>query len=83
MEFKYGDRVRMLRHADWKNDAVGTIVSIRTSPATLHDGSTDLLYWIEFDEPQRDYTDELNGMNFEYKKSVVLGRFLRPLGEAV
>ena len=30
MEFKYGDRVRMLMHADWKRDAVGTIISIRT-----------------------------------------------------
>ena len=25
MEFKFGDRVRMLKHADWKNEAVGTI----------------------------------------------------------
>jgi hypothetical protein len=82
MEFKYGDRVRMLRHADWKNDAVGTIISIRTRPATLYDGSTDVWYIIKFDEAQRDYTDEMNGMDLQYKESSVLGRFLRPLGEA-
>ena len=81
MEFKYVDRVRMLKHADWKNDAVGTVISIRTRPATLYDGSTDVWYWIEFDELQRDYTDELNGTDLAYKKSTVLGRFLRPIGQ--
>jgi hypothetical protein len=82
MEFKYGDRVRMLMHADWKSDAVGTIVSIRTRTAMLTDGSTDVWYWVEFDEPQRDYTDEMNGKDLQYKSSTVLGRFLRPLEEA-
>jgi hypothetical protein len=81
MEFKYGDRVRMLKHADWKNDAIGTIISIRTRTTPLHDGSTDLRYIIQFDELQRDYTDEMNGMDLQYKESSVLGRFLRPLEE--
>jgi hypothetical protein len=82
MEFKHGDRVRMVKHADWKNDAVGTIISVRTRPATLYDGSTDVWYSIEFDELQRDYTDEMNGKDLHYKSSTVLGRFLRPLDEA-
>jgi hypothetical protein len=82
MEFKYGDRVLMVKHADWKNDAVGTIISIRTRPASLYDGSTDVWYSIEFDEPQRDYSDEMNGKDLQYKSSTVLGRFLRPLDEA-
>ena len=83
MEFQRGDRVRMLKHADWKNEAVGTVISLYARPVTLHDGSPDLLYAIEFDEPQRDFTDELNGMDLQYKSSDVLGRFLRPIGEAV
>jgi hypothetical protein len=83
MEFKRGDRVRMLKHADWKDEAVGTIISLYSRPVTLHDGSPDLLYAIEFDEPQRDFTDEMNGMGLQYKSSDVLGRFLRPFGEAV
>ncbi|MEW4565039.1 hypothetical protein AB1K70_21115 [Bremerella sp. JC770] len=51
----------MLKYADWKNDAVGTIISNRTSPATLHGGSSGVWYWIEFDELQLDYPDELKG----------------------
>lgn len=78
MGFQYGDRVRMIRHGDWKNDAFGMVVSARTHPTTLPDGSTDVWYWIEFDEPQRDETDELNGRNLDYRESTVLGRFLRP-----
>jgi hypothetical protein len=79
MKFKRGDRVLMLKHADWKNEATGTIVSVRTVPVTLADGSSDEWYWIEFDELQRDFTDELSGMNLVYKESTVLGRHLRPL----
>jgi hypothetical protein len=83
MEFRRGDRVRMLKHADWKNEAVGTIISIHARPVVLHDGLPDLLYWIEFDQPKRDFTDESNGMDLQYKSSTILGRFLRPLGGAV
>jgi hypothetical protein len=83
MEFQRGDRVFMAKHADWKSDAVGTIISFRARPRTLYDGSIDLEYSIEFDEPQRDFTDELNGKDLQYKSSTVLGRFLRPLGRAV
>ena len=70
MEFKYGDRVRMLKHADWKNEAVGTIISIRTRPATLYDGSTDVWYNHQVRRGQRDYTDEMNGMDLQYKGSL-------------
>jgi len=79
MKFKRGDRVLMARHADWKNDAVGTIIS-NGRLRTLYDGSTDYQHWIEFDEPQRDYTDEMHGDNRTYDSSTVLERFLRPLG---
>jgi hypothetical protein len=76
MEFQRGDRVRMLKHADWKNEAVGTVISLYARPVTLHDGSPDLLYAIEFDEPQRDFTDELNGL------AVQIVRRSRPLPPA-
>jgi hypothetical protein len=56
MKFKRGDRVLMLRHADWKNEATGTITSVRTVPVAMPDGSSDEWYWIEFDELQRDFT---------------------------
>jgi hypothetical protein len=78
MIFKPGDRVLMVKHADWKADAVG-IVFGRPRPVTLPDGSTDYSYWVEFDEPQRDYTDEMHGKDLVYHSSTVLGRFLRPL----
>jgi hypothetical protein len=78
MKFRPEDRVLMLRHADWKGDAAGTIISAGRLRA-LYDGSTDYQYWIEFDEPQRDYTDELHGMDRTYPSSTVLEQFLRPL----
>jgi hypothetical protein len=83
MQFQNGDRVLMRKHADWKNEAVGTITSVRPSkPVTLPDGTTDCWYWIEFDESQRDYTDEMHGKDLQYKTSTVLGRFFCPLQEA-
>jgi len=81
-EIRRGDRVLMLKHADWKNDAEGTIISLCARPCRLHDGSMDAWYTIEFDELQRDFTDEANGMNLAYKNSMVLGRFLRKISEA-
>jgi hypothetical protein len=77
MKFKPGDRVLMVQHADWKNDAVGTIIS-EGRVRTLYDGSTDFCYWIEFDEPQRDLTDEMHGQDRTYDSSTVLERYLRP-----
>ena len=82
-EFRRGDRVLMVKHADWKNDAMGTIISLRARPCRLHDGSADVWYIIEFDELQRDFTDEANGMNLAYKNSMVLGRFLRKVSAGI
>lgn len=79
MKFKPGDRVSMLKHADWKTDAVGTVVSPGRL-RTLHDGSLDHWYWVGFDEPQQDYTDEIYGdPERSYRSASVLERFLRPL----
>jgi hypothetical protein len=78
MKFKAGDRVLMIQHADWKNDAVGTLVS-DGRPRTLSDGSTEYQYWIEFDGPQQDFTDEMHGMELTYQSSTVLERYLRPI----
>src|SRR5690349_19658661 len=80
-EFRRGDRVLMLKHADWKNDAAGTIISLCARPRRLYDGSTDLEYSIQFDELQQDLTDEANGVNLTYTGTTVLGRFLRKLPE--
>jgi hypothetical protein len=78
MNFKPGDRVLMLKHSDWKADAIGTVASLGKL-RLLHDGSTACWYWIVFDEPQRDYTDEIHGDDRTYKSSTVLERFLRLL----
>jgi len=68
----------MLKHADWKNEAVGTVISLYARPVRLYDGSPDLLYAIEFDEPQRDFTDELNGMDRQTFSAASSGRSARP-----
>jgi hypothetical protein len=68
----------MVKHADWKSDAIGTIKSDGRS-RVLYDGQTDYEYWIDFDLPQRDYTDEMLGADREYYASTVLEKFLRPL----
>jgi hypothetical protein len=77
MKFAVGDRVVMIRHADWKSDAVGTI-SGGPRERTNAQGTNYLDYWIEFDEPQRDLTDEINGdLDRTYQASTVAEEFLR------
>lgn len=84
MKFVKGDRVRMIQHADWKVDAVGTIVSTHPSRRTLPDRSTELDYWIEFNSPQYDLTDEINGQtDRSYKSTTVLERYLVALDDDV
>jgi len=77
--FKPGDRVLMIRHGDWKNEAAGTVTG-GGRPRRLFDGSVDRQYWVAFDEPQRDYTDERNGVDLAYDGSIVLERHLKKLG---
>jgi len=77
MKFITGERVRMIKHADWKVDAVGTIVSTQPFQRVLPDNSTQWIYWIEFDIPQYDLTDEVNGdKEWNYNSSIVLERYL-------
>jgi hypothetical protein len=79
--FSIGDRVLMIRHADWKSDAVGTI-SAGPRERVNWRGETYLDYWIDFDDPQSDYTDEENGDNDRtYKSSTVAGDYIRLLDE--
>ncbi|WP_175517583.1 hypothetical protein [Planctomicrobium piriforme] len=45
-----------------------------------HQGMSWMEYWIDFDTPQSDLTDELNGFaDLTYRASTVDGKFLRPL----
>jgi hypothetical protein len=74
MKFKVGDRVRMLQHADWKAAAIGTIIS----PGRVRDGRT--WYWVQFDERQRDLTDERHGDRARsYSSATVTEPFLELL----
>jgi hypothetical protein len=79
MPFKPGDRVLMVKHADWKGDATGTVTSPARRPITLADGTSDPYYWVAFDEPQRDSTNELNGVDRTYDSATILARFLQRL----
>ncbi len=81
MKFSIGDRVLMLRHADWKSDAVGTI-SAGPHERVNSQGETYFDYWIDFDEPQSDFTDEMNGARDRtYKSSTVAAAYIRPLDQ--
>ena len=74
----------MIKHADWKVDAVGTIVSTHPSKRSLPDNSIELDYWIEFDSAQYDLTDEMNGeKDRSYKSTTVLERYLEALDDNV
>jgi hypothetical protein len=78
-QFNMGDRVLMLKHADWKEDAAGTVRSsgrIRRNSF----GEQYVDHWIEFDAPQADLTDEIHG-NFDrrYASSTVAQQFLQVL----
>jgi len=60
MKLGIGDRVLMVRHADWKADAIGTIAGgprqRKNSRGEWYDD-----YIVKFDEPQKDTTDEIRG----------------------
>ena len=76
--FQVGDRVLMLRHADWKADCTGTV----TSPGRIRKGIRGeyMDYFIQFDEPQADLMDEMNGdFSRRYSGSTVAEEFLQPL----
>lgn len=71
----------MLRHADWKAAAVGTN-SGGPRERMIGEGTIQRWYWIEFDVPQTDLTDELNGNGGRtYEAATVLEPFLRPLSD--
>jgi len=81
--FAVGDRVVMLRHADWKNDALATVKSPgrprRSSAGTLY-----IDYWVESDELQADLTDEMHGdLDRRYRASTAAEQFLRRTDETV
>lgn len=75
-----GDRVLMLKHADWKADCRGTIIR-EGRPCIVGDGSTRVEYLIRFDEPQTDLTDEAAGLEIHYEGTTVLEEFLRTAGD--
>ncbi|GLR69397.1 hypothetical protein GCM10007852_03050 [Agaribacter marinus] len=80
MKYFNGDRVRMIRHADWKQDAIATIVSTKPLKRALPDNTDDWEYWIEFDFPQYDLTDEMNDdRERSYDSCTVLERYLEPI----
>jgi hypothetical protein len=64
----------MVRHADWKADACATVtVGPRERNGWLE-------YVIDFDEPQADFTDEMNGLvDRTYKSTTVLAEYLQAL----
>ncbi len=68
----------MIRHADWKSDATGTIVGgPRKRKNSRGEWCDD--YTVEFDELQKDFTDPLHGDHERsYTSSTVAASFLRP-----
>lgn len=79
---KAGDRVRMLKHYDWKADCLGTIVG-EGRPRIIFDGSTRVEYFVRFDEPQTDLTDESADLHIEYEGTTTLEEYLQPLGDGL
>jgi hypothetical protein len=77
MKFKKGDRVLMLKHADWKSDIVGTIAGFG-GLRRLYDGTIDVVYGMDFDELHTDLTDEANKEYVEYCGCTVLEQYLIP-----
>lgn len=77
--FKKGDRVLMLRHADWKTDIVGTIAGPPSVPQRLRDETYDVSYGIDFDDLHTDLTDETSERVIEYSGCAALSRYLRLL----
>jgi hypothetical protein len=78
--FTIGDRVEMVRHADWKTSATARVMSAGRQRKNSF-GRLYVQYSIDFDEPQADLTDEMHG-DFErrYTGTTVDQQFLRLLG---
>jgi len=57
----------MQKHGDWKSDAPGAISS-PPRQQILPDGLTEFEHWIEFDTPQIDLADEMNGHPIAHTK---------------
>lgn len=75
--FEPGDRVLMLKHGDWMQDASGTI----SCAGFVRYAARGVEYVIVFDHPQSDLTDELNGDHLRtYSSSTVQERYLQSLG---
>lgn len=69
----------MIRHADWKADARATVVA-GPRERKVADGTMRLEYIITFDEPQSDFTDEMNGQSDRtYVSTTVLADYLQLL----
>lgn len=79
-KFEPGDRVLMLRHADWKAPAVATVTR-EGRPRHRPDGTPFLEYIITFDQLQADLTDEAAGLDNLYEQTTVMEEFLRPLDD--
>lgn len=71
-EFSSGARVVVSAAGGWKRDALGTVKGPPEVTETVQgEGFT---YWIEFDEPQHDLSDD-----GPYGKAQVLSLYLRPI----
>ena len=80
MVFQPGDRVVVMRHADWKRDVAATVVGpCPARTVDLSDGSRCRLYWVEFDEPQRDLADWMQETGQTFVKCTVQEPFLQPM----
>jgi hypothetical protein len=79
-KFKPGDRVLVVKHADWKCDLLGTVLGCGRIRRGAHGEYMD--YYVQFDEPQRDLTDEMHGHDRTYQGSTVAEKFLRPAAQS-
>ena len=77
-KLKKGDRVLMLRHADWRGDCRATIVQ-EGRPRIVGDGSTRVEYYIAFDEPQFELEDTPDETCTGSPETSVLEDYLRLL----
>lgn len=71
----------MIRHADWKADAIGTISGGPKQRLNPH-AQFYADYIIDFDQPQENLTDEMQGdPGRAYTSSTVAVEFIRPLAD--
>lgn len=69
----------MRKHADWKQAAVATVVGRGRVRRNCY-GNEYVDYFIEFDHPQADYTDEMHGdVHRTYSGTTCAEEFLEPL----